>query len=103
MSWGGIRSLDIANHARVRVHFVWALQRARSGGSDLDGAGRIGGSALLIEDRLSRNVGLVIAHEVGHCLGLDHRGSRRGWLMFDGAEGIGPTMPKRYVDFLNPG
>lgn len=98
----GLRALSGAMHARVRVHFVWSLRRAGSRGGDLEGAARIGGNALMIEDRLAADVGTVVAHEVGHALGLDHPGALRGWLMFPTTQGLGTMIPKRHVDVLNP-
>jgi hypothetical protein len=97
----GVRALSPARHARVRVHFVWALQRQASG-DDLEGAGRIGGNTLLVEDTVAGDAGTVIAHEIGHCRGLDHRSAQRGWLMFPTTQGLGTTLPKRHVDLLNP-
>ena len=40
---------------------------------------------MLVEDQLSADAGTIVAHEVGHALGLQHRPSdrvRRGWLMY---------------------
>lgn len=101
----GVRALSPANHARVRVHFVWSILRAGRANIDTDACGTIGGDTVLVEDRLSANVGTVVAHEVGHALGLQHRPSdqvRRGWLMYPYTQGVGTIIPKRQVDILNP-
>lgn len=103
----GLRALSAANHARIRVHFVWSVRGGRGHEGDVEGVGVIGSTSLLIEDRLAAHVGTVIAHEVGHCLGLTHpahadRTVRRGWLMFPTTQGLGTSIAKRHVDILNP-
>jgi len=57
---------------------------------------------LLVEDGVAANAATVVAHEVGYCLGLDHPGARRGWLMLPTTQGLGTTIRKRHVDILNP-
>lgn len=97
----GVRALGLATRARVRVHFVWSLRTVGDRRGDKEGAGRIGGQTLLIEDRLGADMGTIVAHEVGHTLGLDHPGARRGWLMFPTTQGIGTFIPKRHVEILH--
>ncbi len=101
----GVRALHPANHARVRVHFVWSIRRAGRASIDTEGCGTIGGDTVLVEDQLSADAGTIVAHEVGHALGLQHRPSdrvRRGWLMYPHIQGLGTFIPKRHVDILNP-
>lgn len=98
----GLRALAGGSHARVRVHFVWSIRGPRRHG-DTEGVGLVGGDSLLVEDRVA-DIGLVLAHEVGHCLRLDHPSvRRRGWLMNATTQSYGPTIPKQHVDILNPG
>lgn len=98
----GVRAVSRSLHARLRVHFVWSVHKAGSGGDDVEGVSLVGGDTLVIEDKLSAQVSVVVAHEVGHALGLDHPGAHSHWLMYPTTQGLGTTIPKRHVDLLNP-
>jgi hypothetical protein len=67
--------------ARIRVFFVWEYQSAPDRDTDAR-VDDIGSVVVVFEDDAGVDVGLCMAHEFGHNLGLEHRKKSRRLLMW---------------------
>jgi len=56
----------------------------------------------IFEDRAGRAIGVTLAHEIGHHLGLNHTGHRKIDLMFDFTDQRGFNLTKDDVNTANP-
>jgi Matrixin len=91
----------------LNVFFVWNLQEDGNSAdvdavTTLNTAGTGAPGTCIFEDRAGRAVGVTLAHEIGHHLGLNHTGHRQIDLMFDFTDQRGFNLTKDDVNTANP-
>lgn len=107
VKWTGIPGTDewtkvVANRdagSDLNVFFVWRYEQDEKLGDGAD-AGTAGGNCLF-EDDLAWPVWHVLAHEVGHHLGVSaHTANARDLMV--GGQGAGAFIPKAHANVMNP-
>lgn len=81
--------------ARINVFFVWDYEPGK-GDTDAE-VDNIGGNAVIFEDNAGRDVGLSLAHEFAHNLGLPHRETRKELVMWPYTDDRGGVLEKDQI------
>jgi hypothetical protein len=95
--WNDVVALADAQ-ARFNVFFVWEYEESQHPTTDARDAG-VKDKCCLFEDNAGRDVGVTLAHEAGHALGLDDLTgpANRPLLMFDTTDQRGRRLRKADV------
>lgn len=107
VKWTGVPGTDewtkiVANRdtsSDLNVFFVWRYEQDEKKGDGAD-AGTAGGNSLL-EDDLDWPFWHVLAHEIGHHLGVGAHTANARELMV-GGQGAGAFIPKAHANVMNP-
>jgi len=90
--------------ARIDVFYVWNFQTSASSTRDVDArVDDIPGRVVVFEDNAGRDVGLSLAHEFGHCLGLEHDKSSKTLVMFPTTDQRGGLLTPKQLHDANHG
>ena len=107
----GTNATVIANRgdatADLNIFFVWELRRGTGDSTEATtqtiGSAHSGSSGnVLVEDNMDGRDDLIVAHEIGHHLGLSHNNTTKLNLMFDTTPFTGFSLNKAEVNTANP-